>query len=551
MNEQDIFDIMSGLPEKHIAEAAEWKYRQQSAASGNEIDTLFTHAAEQKATRPKTAETNGVTRVTVTQKAQNAPAADTVQPRIVRHSALGLTAVAAALVLAIGGIVLKLHSDRNEFTDPGTAASTEYTVTSDPAVSDSAVQTDSTVTGTEEQSTESTVTTTVTFAKDAAPVPHHEDDTVAPGELNFLGGHGKLYPVTSGSPYGIECIADEDNWYINGTRRISKTARDENGKPVEELLCQVAGCSHTTEENCLVAQYSSRLIAGQDAVYYYDTSEPSFIKGCIGQFKRILSDGTTENVIPSPNKKLSESRISQVYYNTVMPLGDTGIYYVRANFSTEDHFRTARLLADSRNGNIIELSDELQAMTPAQYDEQTGHLFLFEQYENQRSLNNSIDEQGIISADSEHRFNPGICEIDIYTGEEISRYKVRADYSWLIRDHALYTLSAPQEAAVNSTVDLFRTDLATGENTLLRNDCHFNSIMSCGDYIYAARHSAVGSDAIVRMRPDGSEETVIMETAGVIHMLLPAVNDELLFILTDTGIPFAVLPDGSTCQITY
>jgi hypothetical protein len=552
MNEQDIFDIMSGLPEKHIAEAAEWKYRHQSDAAGNEIDTLFTNAAEKEAARPKPPEKT-ISRVSAPPEMQGSSVAAEVQPNIMRHSVIGLTAIAAALVLAVGGIVLKLHSDRSAITDPGTAASTEYTVTSDPVVSESAVPTHNTTTDAGEQVTENTVTTTVTFAADAAPVPHHEDDTVAPGELNFLGGHGKLYPIVFDNSYGIECIADEDNWYINGTRRISKTARDENGKPKEELLCQVAGCSHTNEEDCLVAQYSNRLLVGQDEVYYWDTNAPSFIKGCIGQFKRILSDGSLETVIPAPDKFLASENhiVSQVYFTSVMALGDTGIYYVEANMSDSEHFRNMRILADSRTGDIMELSDGFHSASPAQYDEKTGHLFLFETYENQRKINGRVNAAGEIITDSETRYNPGICEIDIYTGEEISRHEMQFDNSWFIRDNALHMLSAPQESSVNSFVNWFRIDLSTGEKTQILENCHFNSIMSCGDYVYAARHAAVGNDAIVRMQPDGSGETVIMETAGIIHSLIPTVNDELLFILTDTGIPFAVLPDGSTVQITY
>ena len=558
MNEQDIFDIMSGLPEKHIAEAAEWKYRHKTDANGtgNEIDTLFTHAAEQKASRPKPPEKT-ISRVSAPPEMQGSSAAAEVQPNIMRHSVIGLTAIAAALVLAVGGIVLKLHSDRSAITDPGTAASTEYTVTSDPAVSDSDSLTHNTTTDTGEQDGTDMTTTTVTFAADSEPVVHREDDTVAPGELNFLGGHGKLYPIVPGNSYGIACIADEDNWYINGNRRISKTTRDANGNPVEELLCQVAGCSHTNEEDCLVAQYGNRLIVGQDEVYYWDTNAPSFIKGGMGTFKRILSDGSMETVIPAPVKFSGSQNgiVSQVYFTSVTALGDTGIYYVEANMSDSEHFRNMRILADSRTGDIMELSDGFHSASPAQYDEKTGHLFLFETYENQRKINGRVNAAGEIITDSETRYNPGICEIDIYTGEEIARHEVRSESSWCVHNGELHMISAPQEAAINSTVDWYSIDLATGEKKLILKDCHFNSIMSCGGHVYAAKHAAVGNDAIVRTEQQDWETctkiSIVMETSGIIHSLMPAVNDELLVMLTDTGIPVAVLPDGSSVQITY
>ena len=41
MNEQDLFDIMDGLPERQIAEAAEWKYR-HGKEQANEIDEILT-----------------------------------------------------------------------------------------------------------------------------------------------------------------------------------------------------------------------------------------------------------------------------------------------------------------------------------------------------------------------------------------------------------------------------------------------------------------------------------------------------------------------------
>ena len=410
MNEQDLFDIMDGLPARQIAEAAEWKYR-HGKEQANEIDAILTSSPmpekiTYRNTPPETPDTEAET-VVLSRPANGSGK----QSRIVRSGTAGLAAVAAIFALAFGGIALKLYRDNNEIaaSQPGAAVSDGGIIvtelTANDIVNSTDIQTQAVVFHTTEPGT------TVTFEVPETPAEHQEDNTVSAGETNFLGGTGLLRPVTS---EGDPCILQDDEYiYIQSNRKVRKTALDPLNAPSPDLICQKAGCLHNTGD-CLLNKYGNLMSGGTD-IYYADWETESVQQGYAGGLKRIYSDGTTEELHPQnkigPADEVSGKIVGSIYYTHILRLGDTGIYYLKGdgllNNDDESGTFTFRdlppLLMNSSTGETIALNISEYAYIDhyddyaVMFDEASGHLFL-----------SITDPSGTCNR---------IDEIDIYTGK--------------------------------------------------------------------------------------------------------------------------------------
>lgn len=542
MNEQDLFDIMDGLPERQIAEAAEWKYR-HGKAQANEIDAILTSSPmpekiTYRNTPPEAPDTEAET-VVLSRPANGSGK----QSRIVRSGTAGLAAVAAIFALAFGGIALKLYRDNNEIaaSQPGAAVSDgDFIVTEltgDDIVNSTVIQTQAVVFHTTDPGT------TVTFDIPETPAEHKEDNTVSAGETNFLGGKGLLRPVTS---EGNTCILQDDEYiYIQGNRKVRKTALDPLKSPSPDLICQKAGCLHNTGD-CLLNKYGNLMSGGTD-IYYADWETESVQQGFCGGLKRIYSDGTTEEIHPqnkiSPADEVSGKIVGIIYYTHILRLGDTGIYYLKGDglLYNDDESYTARdippVLMNSSTGETIALNISEYAYIDhyddyaAMFDEASGHLFL------------SITDP----SDTCNRID----EIDVYTGAILQEYNSRDEkaeiLSWFVKDHQLHYLGETPEDRYK--VNWYVHDMDTQETKVLLADCGFSSFAYCDGRVYATYHASVGNDAIYSYAPDGTDAVKLTESNTLFRSLMPVASPDCIGINSNTGSIYVLLPDGQTYRL--
>ena len=544
MNEQDLFDIMDGLPARQIAEAAEWKYR-HGKAQANEIDEILTGSPmpekiTYRNTPPEAAE----------------PAAEPIvlgrpagssgkQSRIVRSATAGLAAVAAVFALAFGGIALKLYRDNNEIaaSQPGTAVSDgDFIVTeltANDIVNSTDIQTQAVVFHTTDPGT------TVTFDIPETPAEYKEDNTVSAGETNFLGGKGLLRPVTA---EGDPCILQDDEYiYICGNTKVRKTALDPLKAPDPELVCQKAGCEHN-EDDCLLYKYGyGHLMSSGTDIYYADCETESVLQGYAGGLKRIYSDGTTEDIHPqnkiSPADESSGKIVGRIHYTHILRLGDTGIYYLKGygwRYSDDESGLDRVLLPmllNSRTGETITLNiseighnayiDDYAVM----YDEASGHLFL--------SITNGFTDTCT-----------AVNEIDIYTGEILQEYNSWDEQaeiiSWFVRDHQLHYLGETPEDRYK--VNWYVRDMDTQETRMLQADCGFSSFAYCDGRVYATYHASVGNDAVYSCAPDGTDAVMLTESNTLFRSLMPIASPDCIGVNSNTGSVYVLL-DGKTYRL--
>ncbi len=535
MNEQDFFEIMDGLPARQIAEAAEWKYRRGRNAE-NEIDTILSADTmpEKIILRNTQPEHNDITDEPVAMHAQ--PRAEK-QSRVIRSATAGLAAVAAVFALIFGGIALKLHRDNTEIeaSMPG-AVLTDVSVTQVTGTDLAALTVAPTgdVTAAE--------TTTVTFAPSEKPVPQKPDDSVAAGELNFLGGHGLLRPVIAEGEPSI--LQDDDSLYLYGSERIRKSGLDARSQPAIFLICDQLNCRHDSED-CLQNKYGNRkLICSGGEIYYIDWSTESLLPGYAGGLNRILSDGTTEPL--HPQKKISfedESTgkiIGSTYYTHVTRLGDTGIYYLKYygqaySAKTPDDAVTngAPMLLNSRTGETLTLQlgterygvidGDYYVDYAVMYDAASEHLFM--------SL---FDPTG---------YNNAIAEIDIYTGKILEEYHTSETetelVSWFVKDHQLHFLGQSQKDRYQT--NWYVRDMDTKECKVLLEDCGLSSFAYCDGRVYATHHESVGNDAVYSYAPDGTDMIVLAESGNSFDSLMPIADPDYIVLESNTGSQYILM----------
>lgn len=542
MKEQDFFDIMDGLPERQIAEAAEWKYR-RGKAQDNEIDAILMNGAmPEKITYRQTVPDTGSPAAEA--PVVSSPAGSEKQSHVIRSATAGLAAVAAIFALIFGGIALKLHRDNSALLSsmPGAADSDGTFIVTELTDHDSSTYT---VTGTDwdEISFPAPETgTTVTFAPEEIPAEYIEDNTVSEGEKNFLGGHGTVKPVVEGNQY-MSVFQDDDYYYFSSGYRVLKSSLNGNEIPEEELLCQKAGCAHQSDDCVLYRYGDGHLLCSTEDMYYIDWTTESLQEGVAGGLKRIFSDGTTEDMHPQKqivdyDKEIDDAS-GRMYYTNVLRLGDSGIYFVAGfYFRYDDTDNNATLfppvLLNTRTGERIQLKSDtvlgsaLGTSYQAEYDDASGHLFM---------SHSGIDMR--------------VKEIDIYTGALVQEYDSTelesGMLSWFVKDHVLHFLG---EAPNNGFhVNWYAHDMSTGETKIVRNDCKLNSFAYRDGRVYAAYHASVGNDALLSYAPDGTDETLLSEISNSLDSILSFADPDQITVMSYTGAYFLYRPDSGFSRL--
>ena len=533
MNEQDLFDIMDGLPERQIAEAAEWKYR-SGRQPENEIDSILksgtmpekiTYRLAPPAVQDAAEQTAQPVTVSGTQPQP--------QSRVIRSAAFGLAAVAAAFALAIGGIAMKLHRDSTDLaaSQPGTAVSdseigvTEITQTDLAALTVAPTGVQTTAPAESE--------TTVTFSA-AEPVTHTEDNTVSADELNFLGGHGQLRPVTPNDQY-VNVFQDDEYIYFEGEKRIPKTELSLTGNDAE-LICRTPGCRHNTED-CLLYRYGiGKLICGNQDIYYCDFNTFSPKPGYAGGLKRIYSDGTTEDVYPQ-TKIVEQKGLSEesgiAYYSNIIRLGDTGIYLLEMRYSPFE-----------RQDGYVLTNPETVFTELTLLDSRTGETISLEYLRENKNypmpvltLQYNEEEQRLFVSDAQTEYLDGVKEIDIHTGKVIASYFVAQGQidDWFYAKGKLHFLTSDGEGQPSGTTSWRCIGLEPGEAETVAETCMLRSFCYYNGRVYAVRHASVGMDAVVSYAPDGTDEQVIAETKGTLGVISQVYDPERITVYSETN----------------
>ena len=539
MNEQDLFEIMDGLPAHQIAEAAEWKYR-HSTESDNEIDSILIHGTmpEKITYRQTEPEDRGISaEQAVTAAAVSRPQQ---QSRVIRSATAGLAAVAAAFALIFGGIALKLHRDNAEIeaSMPGTVVTEGSTEVTQVTGTDLAALTKP-PTGYEMFTT--SVPAAEAFAPSTETVPHHADTSLSAGEENFLGGHGLLRVISPNEFLSV--MQDDDYIYLGGSRRILK----ENLSPKScdsELVCQKPGCEHNSEDCPLYYSRNHDLICSGQDIYIKDWDTMSPKQGFTGGLKRILSDGSTEDVFPLKEAENAEV-IGDAAYLNVLRLGDTGIYFLEMYYRPFEHDGTyittdpntsyiETVLLDSRTGNTLPFDylneDRNRDLLKLQFDEASGHLFV---------------SYGVMQRASE------VLEIDIYTGNQLGRYAVPQTrlYDWVFAEGRLHYLA--DDEAKDGTITWYCTDPEKDTTEIVMKDCKLKTLFFRAGRMYAIRHARVGMDALVSYTADGTDEQVLTETEDFLDAFA-AVNDpERIVVSTNSNTVYMTDPEKGLVRLEF
>lgn len=544
MTERELFDAIGRLPEHYRTEAL--APEQPCTEQKNEIDALFDSASHTEAVQYRKAPEP--------EKPVNRPVAvlrKTAPQKPQKSGILGLTAIAAAVALTVGVFAWKMRQDSevqgNSAAMPGSSA--DYVQQSDiPAETVTMLP--------EEQSGSSTQTTEQTDG-----IPRPEDDPAADemftpspdltgknGGVNTMGGHGLLKTV-SNTP-GTLILEDDDNWYINGGTRISKTVHNANGHLYGELLCQKPGCAHQLDD-CPYYSHHNRLLSDGKNLYMTgakldgvpNLDQTLFKQDGDGIFAPFFSPKLYQRVITAFKQ---ENELTAIDYAHVLQLGDTDVYYI----AVYADFHNAANNAEERRqfGVLLDKKSDRFAITlysdgKPLYDAEHELLYLFESDGNyypryysafiydmkQVSLTYDPEQAGaeateIISVfhaytlldgklyyyndctDAAYRLLPGECSLYCYDPEKD-------------RDHAVMLL----EEKTN------RMDITAADGRL-----------------YYRTHASVGKDKICSCAPDLTDEQVVYETPQVIRNLYPIEDPAFIHIDAEASI---FLLDGTEEKI--
>ena len=423
----------------------------------------------------------------------------------VNHPPRWMTAAAlAACVLfavGIGAGVLHLRRQQEAASPPGIQEASASSMQDDPAVDLSSEDTNA----------------VPDFTPDTDTVP---DFTLAEDGTNIFGGHGMIRPVTAEE--GEQYIFQDDDYYYFGGSRLLKSAAI--GDDVSDLReeCPQNGC----DMQALIG-------SGQD-MYYVDLTTESAWNGHAGGLKRILPDGTTEDLHPQREIAADDpdSVACRVHYRDVLRLGDSGIYYVNGAYmsSADEQYVDVYpdpVLLNSRTGETVTLhyggffSSDIFNQYYAKYDEASGNLF--------------ISRYG--AADNT------IVEVDIHTGTIVQEYaKPEHGVSggdWFVRDHVLHFLADDPDSL--HTVNWYTLDLDTEETQVLLADCHLTFFDYCDGRVYAARHTSLGDDALLSFAPDGTDETLLGEIHSTIIGIQPVFDPDNIVVKADSGAASPIL----------
>ena len=520
MTHRDLFDAVGRLPESYRLEALE-------DDTAGEINALFEQEIRQhtsslqpaaKAEESRSADLTGITK-TARKRAQSP----------VRNVTIGLTAIAAVIALTVGVMVWRVHQEINEtIGDPAAASSVLPAVTEMQAQTDAAGKPFTETTGAV-QANDAAVTT-------AAQAEYEE--AIHTAETNIFGGKGALRIV--GIQGAAEPITeDTEYWYLGGRGRISKTQTDENGKHVEELICQKPGCPHYNPVECLFTRYGTLLTDGEE-IYLPNCKKQGQISPN-GSLVRLNPDGTeTDFFETNPDEIIGGFRDAgnpadpheyrEINFYDLIKLGDSGNYLIQGQLQHQD------IGSQSICFNVIYTPATQQKiflpwkMFSWQYDAETGQLF------------------GCYAAD-EYAASKGFTRdaqfylYDIYTGECIKESGIIPNmFEAVMQVGTVYYIRknyAEQKIIVDGkerggraiyTDTLCSYDFETGKQTVLLEDTDFDRIVFCGGRLLCRRNAHVGKDQLFYLDPADLSEELVYETPNKIENIWCCTNPDFILL---------------------
>ena len=548
MNEQDFFDLMSGMSERQIGEAAEWKYKHPAEQdSSSEINAILSQnpplnpLADTKKTEPQSAaETEAVP--------QTPPVQSKPQSRFIRHSAVGVAVVAAAFALAIGGLAWKLRSDNPEVSDmtPGISiTSTSEAVTSAPAgESLPAAESSTTVPAIGE-------TLPVAVDPDAHSIDQtvtepdmltQADDSVQAGEQNFLGGTGPLRTIVNEDFYTI--LEDDMFWYFNGTMRISKAQRDEHGVAVSELLCQNAGCAHNDPETCLVARCSNANLFGTgDKIFQLKQT----VEHNADQFtfSRLFSDGSEHDMCAFMIDRDENDAGSYTYYRSAAVMPELSAVFAELeqcrtleNGSTQSQPIQALMRLSGSDVSYLQLElnlprERMIGVPVMQSDPESGLIWFL------------TDSSIMHEKNYSYYYHAKIVTVDPKTGEVVTRLENADILDWFVADGKLYYLE-PDDNKLTSRFCRFDPD--NGSEFASSNLVSFSC---CAGTVYAVRQVSVGKDSVIRfpLGTDLSAEETVTETNNLLASVAEVTDPNRILYFSDSGVAYLHIDGQGDIQL--
>ena len=524
MTQRDLFDSVGRLPESYRLEALE--DHPQDAAG--EINALFeqdvrryTDSPAWTANREETSRSADIRDIsrTVRKKDQNP----------FRNLTIGLTAIAAVIALTVGVMVWRVHQETIEtIGDPAAASSVQ------PAVTELQAQTDAAGKSVPETTAEEAIQAEAEAVMTAVPADNPE--AVHTAETNIFGGKGALRII--GIQGAAEPITeDAEYWYLGGRGRISKTQTDENGKHVEELICQKPGCPHYNPVECLFTRYGTLLTDGEK-IYLPNCKKQGQINPN-GSLVRLNPDGTEADFFETnPDEIIGGFRDAgnpadpheyrEIYFYDLIKLGDSGNYLIQGQLQHQN------IGLQSISFNVIYTPATQQKiflpwkMFSWQYDAETRQLF-GSASEGGSSKNYVRDAQFYL--------------FDIHTGECVKQSDLIPNlYGALMSDGTVYFIRktySEQKMVVDGkqmggrldyTDTLCSYDFETGKQTVLLEDTDFDQIQLCGGRLLCKRNAHVGKDQLFYLDPADLSEELVYETPNKIENIWCCTNPDFILL---------------------
>lgn len=536
MTRRDLFDAVGRLPESYRLEALE----SSEPDAAEQINALFSQdmrqhtGKSQPAAAPmeqtRSAERGRVYNQTAThiRKEQNP----------IRNVTIGLTVIAAVIALTVGVLVWRVNQETIETIGNPAASSGQ------PAVTEMQVQTDAAGEPVTETTTTGAVQENDAAATTAAQAEYEE--AVHTAETNIFGGKGTLRIVGIQRYSPEPFLEDDDYWYLGGRGRVSKTLTDENGRYIEELLCQTPGCLHNNSWECLYYRYQSLLTDGEALYLPNDHGHIEFNGVGSGELVRLLPDGTEEDFFVidmyeiltgfrNAGNSADANDYKRIYIYDLQKLGDSGNYLIHGQLQHED------IGSLSIDFNVIYTPETHQKIFLPwekydwQYDVQSGQLF------------------GCYAAD-EYAASKGFTRdaqfylYDIHTGECIKESGIIPNmFEAVMQDGTVYFIrkkESEQKFIVDGeerggrlvqTDSLCTYDFETGKQTVLQEEIDFEDIELCGGRLLCKRSAHVGKDQLFYLNPADMSEEVIYETPNKIPMILCCTNPDFIAVQGEHG----------------
>lgn len=556
MKEDLFFQIMDGMQEKHIAEAAEWKYCKKEE-SENEISALFErelYAPASAAVPEEPASAADDSPVIAAEPVQTQP-----QSRMIRITAVSLAAIAAVIAVTVG--LLTLYAGREQVDtynpQPGMSGLSVQSTPEETALAETdaaAANTANTADTTTVQS--ETVPAAGGSVGQLTEDPHAAAAQIISGGENCFGGEGALRPVAelnSSSHY-----FEDDKWYYElgyspgfswqMLYRYNKYQTDKNGAHV----CEVVYAPEDENAQDIVP----RLISGGDQVF----AQQEDADGCL-----MLFEGNQGYSSFLPNDRIRQDldlTFDTLSYYRIAKLGDTGSYYLYA--CTDSSPETGRpvkrlnMIYTPETHQLIFLPEELKLIGNIMYyDAEHNWMYLGSSPQIYLMDQASVTDDGVVFTNSDERA-PAVYRINAATGEVLAKHEIDTTDRyyrgniWAICNGKLYYLAndADRMNGMIGLEHLCEYSFDTGERKMLEERTGIEKLCAIGGKLYLLIHDSVSDDQISMYDP-GSGERWVLKTGRELSDLDYNGTDDYFSVPFQTQCQMLYSPEKGWLLLAY